>query len=32
MKEQEEGDPKWTNKRLQQLNILFDLLGEQELS
>ena len=32
MKEQEEGDPKWTNKRLQQLNILFDLLGEHELS
>lgn len=29
MKEQEEGDPKWTNKRLQQLNILFDLLGKE---
>jgi hypothetical protein len=32
MKQQEEGDPKWTNKRLQQLNILFDLLGVKELS
>ena len=32
MKEQEEGDPKWTNKRLQQLNVLFDLLGGKELS
>lgn len=29
MKEQEEGDPKWTNKRLHQLNILFDLLGKE---
>ena len=32
MKEQEEGDPKWCNKRLHQLNVLFDLLGEKELS
>jgi hypothetical protein len=28
MKEQEEGNPVWTNKRLHQLNILFDLLGK----
>ena len=32
MKEQEERNPQWTNKRLKQLNILFDLLGEKELS
>mmetsp|Transcript_1407 Transcript_1407/g.3006 ORF Transcript_1407/g.3006 Transcript_1407/m.3006 type:complete len:287 (+) Transcript_1407:126-986(+) len=32
MKEQEEGDPVWTKKRLMQLNLLFDLLGEQELT
>ena len=32
MKEQEEGDPVWTTKRLKQLNILFDLLGPKELS
>lgn len=32
MKEQEEGDSVWTNKRLHQLNLLFDLLGKQELS
>ena len=32
MKEQEEGDPVWTTKRLKQLNILFDLLGAKELS
>ena len=29
MKEQEEGDPQWTKKRLRQLNILFDLLGKE---
>lgn len=32
MKEQEEGDSIWTTKRLHQLNLLFDLLGKQELS
>ncbi len=32
MKKQEEGDTSWTEKRLHQLNILFDLLGEKELS
>mmetsp|Transcript_26000 Transcript_26000/g.55896 ORF Transcript_26000/g.55896 Transcript_26000/m.55896 type:complete len:278 (-) Transcript_26000:113-946(-) len=32
MKEQEEGDPVWTTKRLTQLNLLFDLLGKKELS
>ncbi|KAL3810249.1 hypothetical protein ACHAXA_008739 [Cyclostephanos tholiformis] len=32
MKEQEEGDPVWTMKRLKQLNVLFDLLGAKELS
>lgn len=32
MKEQEEGDATWTAKRLNQLNLLFDLLGRQELS
>lgn len=32
MKEQEEGHPDWTKKRLMQLNILFDLLGDEELS
>lgn len=32
MKEQEEGDPIWTKKRLMQLNLLFDLLGEEELT
>ncbi|KAL3770454.1 hypothetical protein ACHAW5_001208 [Stephanodiscus triporus] len=32
MKEQEEGDPVWTTKRLKQLNVLFDLLGAKELS
>lgn len=30
MKEQEEGDTRWTKKRLHQLNILFDILGEKE--
>lgn len=29
MKEQEEGDPAWTKKRLHQLNLLFDLLGKE---
>lgn len=29
MKMEEEGDPKWTNKRLLQLNLLFDLLGKE---
>jgi hypothetical protein len=32
MKEQEEGDPVFTSKRLGQLNLLFDLLGTNELS
>lgn len=32
MKEQEEGYSAWTKKRLLQLNLLFDLLGEKELS
>ena len=32
MKEQEEGDPVWTTKRLHQLNLLFDLLGKVELA
>ena len=32
MKEQEEGDPTFTSKRLGQLNLLFDLLGTNELS
>mmetsp|Transcript_25356 Transcript_25356/g.54533 ORF Transcript_25356/g.54533 Transcript_25356/m.54533 type:complete len:154 (+) Transcript_25356:727-1188(+) len=32
MKEQEEGYPAWTKKRLKQLNLLFDLLGDEELS
>ena len=32
MKEQEEGDPVWTAKRLNQLNVLFDILGSKELS
>ena len=32
MKRQEEGDPVWTTKRLHQLDLLFDLLGKQELS
>lgn len=32
MKEQEEGDATWTKKRLHQLNILFELLGERELT
>ncbi|KAL7486753.1 hypothetical protein ACHAW6_012346 [Cyclotella cf. meneghiniana] len=32
MKEQEEGDPVWTSKRLHQLNVLFDLLGKAELA
>ena len=27
MKKQEEGDPAWSNKRLHQLNLLFELLG-----
>jgi hypothetical protein len=31
MKKQEEGEPTWTSKRLHQLNILFDLLGNVEL-
>ena len=32
MKKQEEGNPIWTKKRLHQLNLLFDLLGDKELS
>ena len=32
MKEQEEGDAVWTAKRLNQLNVLFDVLGSKELS
>ena len=32
MKDQEEGLPVWTKKRLNQLNLLFDLLGDNELS
>lgn len=32
MKQQEEGNPTWTSKRLHQLNLLFDLLGKVELS
>ncbi|KAL7533925.1 hypothetical protein ACHAXR_009697 [Thalassiosira sp. AJA248-18] len=32
MKEQEEGYPAWTKKRLKQLTLLFDLLGDKELS
>jgi len=32
MKKQEEGDISFSKKRLHQLNILFDLLGERELS
>ncbi|KAL9191591.1 hypothetical protein ACHAXT_001297 [Thalassiosira profunda] len=32
MKEQEEGYPAWMKKRLHQLNLLFDLLGDKELS
>lgn len=32
MKEQEEGFPEWTKKRLKQLTLLFDLLGDKELS
>lgn len=31
-KKQEEGNPIWTTKRLHQLNLLFDLLGDKELS
>ena len=31
MKEEEEGEAEWTEKRLRQLNLLFDLLGKQEL-
>jgi hypothetical protein len=32
MKEQEQGNPIWTSKRLHQLNVLFELLGSVELS
>lgn len=32
MKLQEEGDPIWVAKRLYQLNLLFDLLGKNELA
>ena len=32
MKHQEEGDCAWTTKRLHQLNVLFELLGEGELA
>lgn len=32
MKQQEEGDPIWVAKRLHQLNLLFDLLGKNELT
>lgn len=32
MKEQEEGDPVFTSKRLGQLNLLFDLLRTHKLS
>ena len=31
MKEQEEGYATWTKKRLKQLNLLFELLGDKEL-
>ena len=31
MKDQEEGRPDWTKKRLYQLNVLFDLLGKELL-
>ena len=32
MKEQEEGSSAFTKKRLMQLNLLFDLLGDKELT
>ena len=32
MKHEEEGDCAWTTKRLHQLNVLFELLGEGELA
>ena len=32
MKQQEEGDRTWVAKRLYQLNLLFDLLGKNELA
>jgi len=32
MKDQEEGNLMWSKKRLNQLNLLFEVLGDRELT